>query len=84
MRALKEHGPLRIGTLSHFKLDGCPVCVGIRSIVGPGSGVAQAQNIVYRMRRFEEARGWGNQLQNELVVNLKHARVGTANRPLEI
>jgi hypothetical protein len=36
------------------------------------------------MRRFEEALGWGNQLQNEPVVNLKHARVGAANRPLEV
>ena len=36
------------------------------------------------MRRFEEALGWGNQLQNESVVSLKYARVGAANRPLEV
>ena len=44
-------------------------------IVGPGSGAEQAQNTVHRMRRFEEALGWGNQLQNEPAVNLKYARV---------
>ena len=44
-------------------------------IVGPGSGAEQAQNTVHRLRHYDEALGWGNQLQNEPAVNLKYARV---------
>jgi hypothetical protein len=44
-------------------------------IVGPGSGAEQAQNTVHRIRDYQEALGWGNQLQNEPAVNLKYARV---------
>lgn len=44
-------------------------------IVGPGSGAEQAQNTIHRMRNFDEALGWGNQLQNEPAVNLKYARI---------
>lgn len=44
-------------------------------IVGPGSGAEQAQNTVHRLRHYDQALGWGNQLQNEPAVNLKYARV---------
>jgi lipid A 3-O-deacylase len=44
-------------------------------IVGPGSGAEQAQNTIHRIRNFEEAMGWDNQLQNEPAVNLRYARV---------
>ena len=42
-------------------------------IIGPGSGAEEIQNIVHEWIGNNTAKGWDNQLNNELGINLKYA-----------
>lgn len=61
-----------VGTKGIATQDSWTVDLGI---VGPGSGAEQAQNTVHRIRNFDEALGWDNQLKNDPAINIRYARV---------
>lgn len=53
------------------QMDSTEIDVGV---VGPASLAEQAQDFVHRVRGFERFQGWGNQLHNELGIQIVRER----------
>lgn len=44
-------------------------------LVGPAAGMEQYQNWIHSITGYDVPKGWSHQIQNEVVVNAKYARI---------
>lgn len=68
-------GLLYIGCNAHVQTEDRAESLGLQfGVVGPWALADQTQALAHHMIGVEEARGWGGQLRNEVVVNLRYDR----------